>query len=311
VVFKTVDWWTIYVVGQRIARSFFVKDCIFLVGDACHTHSSGAAQGLNTGIHDAVNLSWKLSLVLQRLAKHDLLHTYEAERLPNVHRLINYDKDISRLMTMQLPENWTGDPNADPNEILGHVMKEASTFSSGLGIYYEPDTYLNIGRGSTVSSVQAGQRAPDVPLQKPATLDATRLQIETPNTATFYIVLFAGDIARTKSSLAAFTNAVSEITWCSEIGLPIQRMSVIAGPGGSSAFETLGGMPFGRVFYDADCSAHQRYGIDIEKGAVFVLRPDGWVGTVVEMDGEAGGKVDRYFSRFMVGFGITSGAGEL
>jgi phenol 2-monooxygenase len=47
--FKTVDWWTIYVVGQRIARSFFVNDCIFLAGDACHTHSSGAAQGMNTG----------------------------------------------------------------------------------------------------------------------------------------------------------------------------------------------------------------------------------------------------------------------
>jgi phenol 2-monooxygenase len=106
--FETVDWWTIYVVGQRIARSFFVKDCIFLVGDACHTHSSGAAQGLNTGIHDAVNLGWKLSLVLQGLVNRDLLHTYESERLPNVQRLINYDKDISRLMTMQTRTRFWG-----------------------------------------------------------------------------------------------------------------------------------------------------------------------------------------------------------
>jgi phenol 2-monooxygenase len=308
--FKTVDWWTIYVVGQRIARSFFVKDCIFLVGDACHTHSSGAAQGLNTGIHDAVNLGWKLSLVLQDLANQDLLHTYEAERLPNVHRLIKYDKDISRLMTMQLPENWTGDPNADPNDILGHVMKEASTFSSGLGIYYEPDTYLNIGQGSTVSSVQAGQRAPDVPLQKPATFESTRLQAQTPNTATFYIVLFAGDVARTKSSLATFTNAMSEMSWLVDGHLPIENMSIIGGPGEPSAFETLDGMPFGKVFYDKDCSAHQRYGIDIEKGAAFVLRPDGWVGMVVEMNGEAGGKMESYFSRFIVGVGATPGARE-
>jgi phenol 2-monooxygenase len=305
--FKTVDWWTVYVVGQRIARSFFVKDCIFLAGDACHTHSSGAAQGLNTGIHDAVNLGWKLSLLLRGLVNTDLLHTYEAERLPIVQRLINYDKDISRLMTMQLPENWQGDPNADPNEILGHVMKEAAAFSSGLGIYYEADTYLNINQSATVSTVQAGQRAPDVPLQKPATFEATRLQTETPNTATFYVVLFAGDVTHTKLSLTTFTRAVSEMAWLFNADLPIRWMSIFAGPGGPSAFETLGGMPFGKVFYDEDHSAHRRYGINLEKGAVFVLRPDGWVGTVVEMDCEAAGKMESYFGRFMVGVNSVSG----
>lgn len=57
--FKQVDWYTVYSVGQRVALNFFVKECVFLAGDACHTHSSGAAQGMNTGMHDAVNLGWK------------------------------------------------------------------------------------------------------------------------------------------------------------------------------------------------------------------------------------------------------------
>jgi phenol 2-monooxygenase len=82
--FMQVDWWTIYVVGQRVATEFLRKDCVFLEGDACHTHSSGAAQGMNTGIHDAVKLAWKLSLVLVSLAKPELLTSYEAERRPNV-----------------------------------------------------------------------------------------------------------------------------------------------------------------------------------------------------------------------------------
>ncbi|KAJ4369872.1 hypothetical protein N0V83_005636 [Neocucurbitaria cava] len=297
--FNQVDWWTIYVVGQRIARSFFTNDCVFLAGDACHTHSSGAAQGMNTGMHDAVNLGWKLSLVLQGLAKPNLLHTYEAERLPNVQKLINYDKDISRLMTMQLPENWTGDPNADPNEILGTVMAEAATFSSGLGIFYEPDTYLNIQQSEIVSEVQAGQRAPDVVLQKPATFEGTRLQTETPNTAQFYIVLFAGDVAITKNALASFTESMATHSSLHDSNLPVQRLSIFAGPGGPSAYETLGGMPFGRVFYDENHSAHQRYGIDIEKGAVLLLRPDGWIGTVVGLDGNAAGKLERYFGKFL------------
>ncbi|KAH7411777.1 FAD binding domain-containing protein [Phaeosphaeria sp. MPI-PUGE-AT-0046c] len=299
--FKTVDWWTIYVVGQRIARSFFVDKCIFLAGDACHTHSSGAAQGMNTGMHDAVNLGWKLSLVLKGIASQDLLQTYQAERLPNVQRLINYDKDISRLMTMQLPEGWTGDPDADPNEILGVVMKEAATFSSGLGIYYEPDKYLNIAGDSSNSSIRAGQRAPDVQLQKPATFEITRLQVETPNTATFYVALFAGEVARTKALLSAFTDAVSDVSWLFDSDLPLEWLSIFAGPGGPSAFETLGGMPFGRVFYDGDHSAHRRYAVDVGKGAVLVLRPDGWVGTVIELDCGALAKLESYFGGFLTG----------
>ncbi|ORY15435.1 FAD binding domain-domain-containing protein [Clohesyomyces aquaticus] len=298
--FKQVDWWTIYVVGQRIARSFFIKDCIFLAGDACHTHSSGAAQGMNTGIHDAVNLCWKLVLVLQGLAKPDLLYTYENERLPNVHRLINYDKAISRLMTMQLPEDWEGDPNADPNEILGTVMAEAATFSSGLGIFYRPDNTLNDRNTPSLASVSPGERAPDVVLQKPATFETTRLQTETPNVARFYIVLFAGDVAKTKSSLATFTSSVGGIDWLFSPKSPIAWVSVFAGPGGPSAYETLGGMPFGRVFYDEDYSAHSRYGVNTYKGAVFVLRPDGWVGTVTQLGSGAGDALAAYFKKFLI-----------
>jgi len=297
--FKRVDWWTIYVVGQRIARHFLVKDCVFLAGDACHTHSSGAAQGMNTGMHDAVNLGWKLSMVLQGLASPDLLYTYETERLPNVQKLINYDKDISRLMTMQLPENWQGDPNADVHVVLGQVMAQAATFSSGLGIYYDPNTFLTTKDVSMVSSVQSGQRAPDVTLQKPATFEATRLQKETPNLARFYVVLFAGDVALTKAPLSGFTESMSQSQWIGNSKPPISCISILHGPGGSSAYETLGGMPFGRVFYDRDGSAHKRYGIGVQRGAVLVLRPDGWVGATMELGSETKSQLEVYFQRFL------------
>ncbi|EUC48920.1 hypothetical protein COCMIDRAFT_23298 [Bipolaris oryzae ATCC 44560] len=305
--FKQVDWWTIYVVGQRIARSFFVHDCIFLVGDACHTHSSGAAQGMNTGIHDAVNLAWKLSLVLKGVAHPDLLRSYEAERLPNVQRLINYDKDISRLMTMQLPEGWKGDPRADPNEVLGAVMAEAAGFSSGLGIFYEEDGYLNVGTGQAevVSKmVRAGQRAPDVKLSKPGTGEETRLLVQTPNFAGFYVLVFTGEVEveGTRERLGKFVGAVRRVKWLSGGEGPVEWITVVSGRGVSSAYEALGGMmPFGRVFYDEDDSAVERYGVDKEKGGVFVLRPDGWVGMVFPLDGSAGERLEEYFGRFLVG----------
>jgi phenol 2-monooxygenase len=105
---------------------------------------------MNTGIHDSIDFGWKLSLVLRGIAHKSLLTTCESERLPNVQKLINYDKDISRLMTMQLPIGWKGDPNADPNEVLGYVMEKASTFTSGLSIDFSANM-LNV-QGSFVSA---------------------------------------------------------------------------------------------------------------------------------------------------------------
>jgi phenol 2-monooxygenase len=300
--FEQVDWWTIYVVGQRVARNFYFKDCVFLAGDACHTHSSGAAQGMNTGLHDAVNLAWKLSLVLRGQANHDLLESYEAERRPNVEKLINYDKDISRLMTMQLPLGWTGDPNVDPNEVLGVVMAEAATFSSGLGIFYEEDTYLNIKGsfkcGSELTSAAPGKRVPDVSIQKPGTLELTRIHKVTPNTGRFYIVIFAGDPSVTSTSLKTLSKSLQHSPLYSDSTLPVSWITISA-KYGPSACEVLGIEPFGKIFYDKDEAAHQRYDVDPKEGAVFVFRPDGWIGTAVVLGDGAAEELKGYFQRFL------------
>ncbi|UBU08605.1 FAD-dependent monooxygenase [Nonomuraea gerenzanensis] len=54
---------------------------VFLAGDAAHVHSPAGGQGMNTGLQDAANLSWKLAAVL-RGAPEALLDTYQAERHP-------------------------------------------------------------------------------------------------------------------------------------------------------------------------------------------------------------------------------------
>lgn len=54
---------------------------VFLAGDAAHVHSPAGGQGMNTGLQDAANLSWKLAAVL-RGAPDALLDTYQAERHP-------------------------------------------------------------------------------------------------------------------------------------------------------------------------------------------------------------------------------------
>lgn len=295
--FNQVDWFTVYSVGQRIAKEFFTKDCVFLAGDACHTHSSGAAQGMNTGIGDSVNLAWKLSMVLRGLASPSLLKTYESERLPNIQKLINYDKDISRLMTMQLPLNWEGDQNADPNEILGTVMEEASTFTSGLSIAFDVNN-INIA-GSFKSNihptpVNPGQRAPDVQLQKPGTFEATRLHKETPNIARFHVVVFAGEPEYTSTHLKEFSAAWQDSKLCSSVSLPISWLTIPAKTS-PSAYELLGVAPFGKVFYDKEQTAHSRYGVDVKKGGIWVIRPDGWVGSSITLQKSAVEELQDYF----------------
>ncbi|MGA5030311.1 FAD-dependent monooxygenase [Streptomyces cellulosae] len=55
---------------------------VFLAGDAAHIHSPAGGQGMNTGLQDAANLSWKLAAVLNHQAPDTLLDTYHSERHP-------------------------------------------------------------------------------------------------------------------------------------------------------------------------------------------------------------------------------------
>jgi len=61
---------------------------VLIAGDACHTTPPHIGQGMCSGIRDATNLAWKLPLVLRGEASHDLLDTYETERVPHVTPMI-------------------------------------------------------------------------------------------------------------------------------------------------------------------------------------------------------------------------------
>lgn len=347
--YERVDWASVYSVGQRVARQFISKGCVILAGDACHTHSSGAGQGMNAGMHDSVNLAWKLSLVLQGRAKQELLHTYDTERRPNAERLIKYDEDISVLVTGRLPKSWTGDPNTDPHVVLGTILQEAKGFNTGLTIGFGPNM-LNLtmnemsDRGAISSNVlipapaRPGYRAPDVKLLVPALLQPIWLQQVTPNHARFRIVIFAGDAEFTNETYRALTRGLEQsmaffpkTSTANGIAngcgynrenaqrqtpavsdgyqlkgqdnkpqpLPIDFLTILTGAA-ANPWHLLGIEPFGRVYYDPDCSAHRRYDVDQKEGAVVVLRPDGWVGAILELDAIGiVARLEEYFRSFL------------
>lgn len=272
--FKEVHWWTLYTIGQRIAKDFSAKDRIFLCGDAAHTHSSGAAQGLNTGIHDAVNLGWKLALQTRGLAKGDVLKTYSTERMTAVQKLINYDKDIAMLMSHKWPSWYKGDPDADPYLVLGEIFEQASSFNTGLGITY-PSNIINQTPGVELS-VAPGSRPPDTDLTVPGTNQKVRFQRVTRNLAKFWVIIFTGNVNSTFDSLQALQKYLDSVEILRTH--PAISWTTISPVVGCSTYEAIGMQPFGNTYFDPTSQAHDKYGIDMEKGNAVILRPDGLVG---------------------------------
>lgn len=310
--YERVDWASVYSVGQRVAKNFWAKESVFIAGDAAHSHSSGAGQGMNAGMHDSVNLGWKLALVLMGVLKREVLETYELERRPNAQKLIKYDEDISVLVTGRLPKGWVGDENEDPNVVLGRILQEAKGFNTGLSIGFEPNVAVSRDDSGEDAGVVAkrsiipapaipGYRAPDVQLLTPALWESVWLQTLTRNLARFYVLIFVGKSAASKDgfmsmksdveknknlstqkalAMGAGTNGVhlnGEPSSSSSREWPVEFVTILPEKVGNAWFE-LGTDPLGRVYFAGDRTAYERYGVDPDIGAVFVVRPDGWIG---------------------------------
>ncbi|CAG5180942.1 uncharacterized protein ALTATR162_LOCUS9514 [Alternaria atra] len=97
--FADVFWWSAYSIGQRLASAFHAHDRVFLTGDACHTHSPKAGQGMNVSLQDGYNIGWKLGSVLSGLSPPSLLSTYVSERSKTAADLIAFDKELAKMFS--------------------------------------------------------------------------------------------------------------------------------------------------------------------------------------------------------------------
>ncbi|WFU11611.1 FAD-dependent monooxygenase (plasmid) [Rhizobium sp. CB3090] len=97
---KAVHWFSSYRVHHRVVEHFR-KGRAFLLGDAAHIHSPAGGQGMNTGIGDAINLAWKLRMVLRGEAEQKLLETYEVERIAFARKLVRTTDQMFTLATAE------------------------------------------------------------------------------------------------------------------------------------------------------------------------------------------------------------------
>ena len=99
---EKVNWFSTYHVHHRVTEHFR-KGRAFLLGDAAHVHSPAGGQGMNTGIGDAINLAWKLAMVLRGRAADNLLDSYEAERMAFARRLVATTDRVFSFVTADGP----------------------------------------------------------------------------------------------------------------------------------------------------------------------------------------------------------------
>jgi phenol 2-monooxygenase (NADPH) len=98
---------------------------VFIAGDACHTHSAKAGQGMNVSMADA----WKLGAVLRGSARPELLHTYSAERQAIARQLIEFDREFSK--------RFRGRERVEPDEFERHFTAQGR-FTAGVATRYAP-----------------------------------------------------------------------------------------------------------------------------------------------------------------------------
>ncbi|MBB6405595.1 FAD-binding monooxygenase [Arthrobacter sp. AZCC_0090] len=141
---RNVAWHSVYEVGHRLTDRFddvlpeergTRTPRVFITGDACHTHSAKAGQGMNVSMQDGFNLAWKLGHVLEGRSPESLLSTYSAERQVIAKNLIDFDKEWSTLMAKK-PEEFE-----DPTELENFYVNTAE-FPAGFMTQYAPSALI-------------------------------------------------------------------------------------------------------------------------------------------------------------------------
>lgn len=325
---REIVWFSIYEVGQRVTDRFDEVSeeeagvrvpRIFIAGDACHTHSAKAGQGLNVSMQDAFNLGWKLAAVLEGRSAPSLLSSYTAERQPVAQLLIDFDREWSAMIAA--PPKDPANPEAggvDPTEVQEYFVRQGR-YTAGLATRYTPSsltgeaTYQHLASGMPI-----GERFHSAGVTR--LFDAKPIELGHIHQADgrWRAYIFAGtDVAEMArlcdflehdqdSPVRRFTAAGADIDSIIDVRGVLQAYHRDVDV---SALPSLLRPQKGRLGL-VDCAKaftapvgsgndiYDRRGIDRERGALVLVRPDQYIAHVLPLD--AHGELAAFFSEIMI-----------
>jgi phenol 2-monooxygenase len=293
---------------------------VFIAGDACHTHSAKAGQGMNVSMQDAFNLGWKLVSVLEGRAAPELLRTYTEERHEIAQGLIDFDKQWSKIMASP-PK----DPNhpelggVDPAELQAYFVR-SGRYTAGVATHYPPDTVLtaqpthqHLAKGFTI-----GMRFHSAPVVRMADAKPMQLGHVARADAAWRIYAFADASGERLRALADFlvTSPRSPIRRFTPKGADIDSVidlrAVYQQGHRDLKVDELPSLllprkgRFGLIDYEKVFCPDLKNGPDIfvargidrGKGAMVVVRPDQYVANVLPL--EAHDELAAFFAGFLL-----------
>ncbi len=182
---KEVVWWSIYEIGHRLTDKFDdvpVAEMatraprVMLAGDACHTHSPKAGQGMNVSMGDTFNLGWKLISVLTGRADAALLHSYSGERRAAAKGLVEFDHKWARVVGGTATDDLAFDPSTAGLPVVARAFINNLPFTCGLTIQYEPSALVGAATHQALATgFDLGKRFHSAPVIRLA--DAKPMQL--------------------------------------------------------------------------------------------------------------------------------------
>ncbi|KAI2471677.1 FAD binding domain-containing protein [Annulohypoxylon bovei var. microspora] len=310
-------WWSAYSIGQRLADHFHKDYRVFLSGDACHTHSPKAGQGMNVSLQDGYNIGWKLAAVLRGQAVPELLETYVSERQKVAAELIEFDRNWTKLFS----NTYRQEHGITPEQFEEKFVM-AGRYTAGQATHYK-DSVIVSARMSwpeTATGLAVGMRFPSAPVIRLADARAMQLVKALTTDSRWHIVAFAGnvdsenlgrlqDLSKSLGQVVdAFTpsdvdrdtiiNPIlvlsSKRTQVEQDWIPNTFAPVVSKWKMKSLF---------KVFVDDEGynsphgHAYEKYGVYPPQGALVIVRPDQYISMVLPLENITA--VMEFFDKFM------------
>lgn len=307
---KDVVWWSAYEIGQRLCDRFddgTPDPRIFIAGDACHTHSPKAGQGMNVSMADAFNLGWKLASVLTGRAPAALLSTYSRERQAKAKELIDFDREMAHTFS-----------TTSATDVFQKYFAKHARYTAGVETLYDPSMIVAPGRHQHLATgFRIGTRFHSAPVTRLADAKPIHLGHVLQADGRWRIFIFApqrdkGQSGGATARLCTFLqdDPASPLRRYTPVGQDadavIDLRAVFQIPHQELKLEEIPSLllpqkgRFGLCDYEKVFCPDQKAadifevrGITRDKGAMIVVRPDQYVAHVLPLNATA--ELSRFF----------------